>query len=159
MTILITEEGRYLAEGEAPEVGRRYSLEDAISGTSAQNRLFHALITEYWKSGVHPTHGGEPWETIRNVVKRDLGAGFERFKYPVIVDGHAEIMDAKSFDDVPEESKPYCQGVLKSWTNYTKKQRKTTIDNLIQEMISVWVDTPKFNKILEELEREKRHNA
>ena len=38
---------------EKPEPGMVYQLEDTAEGTGPQNRAFHALVQEYWRSGCH----------------------------------------------------------------------------------------------------------
>ena len=53
MIIQITPDGYIHLSGDAPEVGRKYALEDATDGTQAQNRAFHALVQEYFTSGCH----------------------------------------------------------------------------------------------------------
>jgi hypothetical protein len=41
---------------------------------------------------------------------------------------------------------------LKSWSDYTKKERQLTIDNIINEMFLVGVKTNRFNEILQGME-------
>jgi hypothetical protein len=41
---------------------------------------------------------------------------------------------------------------LKSWADYSKKERQMTIDNLISEMFQAQVQTKKFYEILKGLE-------
>jgi hypothetical protein len=45
MIIQITPDGYILLSGDAPEVGRKYSLEDAEDGTLQQSRAFHTLTS------------------------------------------------------------------------------------------------------------------
>lgn len=148
MVILITEDG-YTAEGKQPEVGKRYYLTDAESGTEAQNKAFHALIGEYWKSGAH-SYNADSFEHFRDLIKLNLGAGAECFVFAT-PDG---IQRAKTLDEVPEEYRTakYCMTKLKSWARYTKKERRETIDRLIAEMHQVGVNTKKFHEILEGME-------
>lgn len=46
-------------------------------------------------------------------------------------------------------------GRLKSWTDYTLRQRRDFIDALIAEMNQAGVNTPKYFEILSGMEREK----
>ena len=134
------------------EVGRTYDIEDATRGTSAQNRLFHALISEYYKSGLHDCDGS--WQDLRNQIKRSLGAGFESYVYADIEDGKPRICQANNYEDIPlkvrldKDKKLLIRGRLKSWSDYTKKERKTTIDNLKNEMLNKGVNSKKFDEII-----------
>ena len=69
----------YFSELPAPEVGKDYLFEDATEGTTAQRKTREALIKAYWKSGVHPTHGGDGYGIFRDHLKKDLGEGFCKF--------------------------------------------------------------------------------
>ena len=51
--ILPNEEYMVISEKDRPTIGRSYFLEDAETGTGKQNRAFHGLIQEYWKSRQH----------------------------------------------------------------------------------------------------------
>lgn len=177
MKITITETdgsgGRFLVDSkDAPEIGRSYYMEDATSGTGAQNRAFHALVQEYWKSGLHPKYGGDPFDQFRDSLKRDLGEGFEKYVYADIeqveVDtfqpSHEErykpvIKEVKTYEEIPEEIRNdptgRIMGRLKSWTAYTLKQRRRLIDNLIDDMVAAGVDSKKFQEILEGMNDEK----
>ncbi|HPB99956.1 MAG TPA: hypothetical protein PKW66_28810 [Polyangiaceae bacterium] len=164
MIITITAPGEYMADTQdEPEVGRRYQLEDATSGTGAQNRAFHALLWEYYKTRLWSYQGsgynsGVTFDEFRNMIKRKLGAGFESFVYAEIVDGRPVIRDAKAYAEIPEtvrrdpHLKELVRGRLKSWADYTKRERRTTMDALITEMIEVGVNTPHFREIMEGME-------
>jgi len=41
---------------------------------------------------------------------------------------------------------------LKSWADYTKKERQMTIDNIIHEMMLVGINEPHFEEILRGME-------
>ena len=164
MMILITAPGEYLLQTKTePIVGRVYSLEDQTRGTAAQNNAFHALISEYYNSGAWSYQGacyttGATYDEFRNLIKRNLGAGFEAFVYIDYVDNKAIICDAKTIQDIPEsvrrdpDRKSLIRGRLKSWADYTKKERRETMDKLIAEMHQVGVNTPKFQEILQGME-------
>lgn len=159
MTIQVTAPGEFLTSSkDTPQVGSSYLLEDATSGSNAQNRAFHALLTEYWRSGLH-SYPAKSFEEFRNCIKRSLGAGFEAFVYAEIVNGKPVIKDAATYDEIPEhirhdpDLKQLVRGRLKSWADYSKKERMETLDRLIAEMHEAGVKTKKFFEILEGMER------
>jgi hypothetical protein len=148
--VLIDAEDRFtVVAGRAPAVGRHYVLEEADSATSEQNRAFHALVQEYFTSGAY-SWPVESLDDLRDMVKRDLGAGFERFVY---WDGE-RLVDAKSYEEIPVEVRKdknlrdLCRGRLKSWSDYTKSERTKTIDLLIAEMRTAGVNSRRFDEIL-----------
>lgn len=158
MKITITPDG-YLCNGpEYPVVGRSYNLEDAATGTDAQNRAFHALIGEYWRSGQH-SYIAKNYDDFRNQIKRKLGAGFEAYVYVVIEAGKPIIRDAKLYADIPAEVRAdpeyrsLIRGRLKSWGDYTLKERRETMDKLISEMIQAGVNSAKFAEIMNGMEK------
>ncbi len=145
-------------EGELPEVGAYYFLESAINGTSAQNKVFHALTMEYFKSGQH-SYDCIKYADFKNMIKRHLGEGFECIKYAIVElkeNGtyKPKFKEAKCYDDIPVEVrtdpdyKDFIEGKLKSWSDYTKRQRQKTIDALIDEMLQAGINTKKFEEIL-----------
>lgn len=151
MLITIVSGGEYMvASKDAPKPGRTYSLEDAESGTAAQNKAFHALVSEYWKSGSH-SYPAKSLKEFRELIKRDLGAGFESFVYA----SPGGVVKVKSRDEIPPEynNKKYTMGRLKSWSDYTKNERRETMDKLISEMHQAGVNTPHFFEILDGFER------
>ncbi len=161
-----------IKSGDLPEVGGMYYLECAKSGTQEQNKLFHALVLEYFKSGMH-SYDISSFEELKNCIKKTLGAGFEAFVYVAmekyLYEGYGKkeeqgerpiIKDAKTYKDIPKyiredpELKKQARGRLKSWSKYSKKERTSTIDNLITEMIEAGVNTKKFEEIIKEIESE-----
>ena len=161
MKILITGPGTFIEQStDAPEVGRPYLLEDAHHGTGAQNKAFHALVGEYWKSGLHPKLGGQPYDEFRDRIKLTLGAGFEAYVYAVIDEFKPKIYQVNSWEEIPEEVRndpqyrDMIRGKLKSWSDYTKRERKKTIDNLIDDMVAAGVNSEKFHEILEGMKDE-----
>ena len=160
MIITITEPGKYFpATNDKPEIGRSYQLEDAESGTGAQNRAFHSLLGVYYSSRAWSYEGsgydlGATYDEFRNLVKRKLGAGFERFIY---VDPNEElpvIHDAAALADIPPHvPRNLIRGRLKSWSDYSKRERRDTMDRLIAEMMEVGVQSKKFFEILEGMEK------
>lgn len=142
------------------EPGIEYNIEEATEGTAAQNKTFHPLCNEYYKSGLHSFVGD--LKTFRDYIKKDLGEGFESYVYAIIEAGKPIVVKVDSYEEIPIEVrkdadyKKMIRGKLKSWADYTKKQRRETIDLLISEMLQMGVDTKKFREIMEGLERENR---
>jgi hypothetical protein len=169
VTEISASSGRFsIDEGDPPDVGQKYVLEDAANATSAQNRAFHALLMVYWKSGAWSYEGsgyrpGMTYTEFRDHVKRYLGAGFESYFVAELVEvipGHKDIRVNvyASWKKVPKHVRDdpnkgnYCRGRLKSWSDYTKKERRLTLDRLITEMHQVGVNGPDFDRILKGME-------
>lgn len=162
MKILITESGYMVESKDSPVIGKRYNLEDAVNGTAAQNKAFHALLQEYFKSGMH-SYNVDNFVDFKNQIKRHIGTGFESFIYvdikkPVMgleTLDRPVIRDAKKYEDIPEairkdeHMKELIRGRLKSWSDYSKAERQKTLDLLIAEMTEAGVNSKKFGEILE----------
>ncbi len=166
MKIQILPNEEYLTESkDCPTIGRSYFLEDAETGTGKQNRAFHGLIQEYWKSRQH-SYKVDSFNDFRNQIKRSLGQGFESYVYSELIAEvindevvyRSRICGAKKFMEIPDyiredpHMKEMIRGKLKSWADYTKKQRINCIDNLITEMDEAGVNTKKYNEIREGME-------
>lgn len=154
--ILITAPGVYT--GEELEPGRYYNVEPAFDGTSAQNRAFHALLSEYWRSGCHSYAAGS-FDQFKDFIKRDLGAGFDSYVCIIRREHGYSWAEYKSREEIDQDivardsdGRPMIRGKLKSWSDYTKSQRRNTIDNLIAEMHQAGVNTKKFHEILQGME-------
>ena len=156
MTVIqITPDGYLVLSGDAPEQGRKYALEDATDGTPQQNRAFHPLVMEFFRSGLH-SYTCSSWQELKDFIKRDMGAGFEKF-FVSTPDGARKT---KTYEEAVElmksygitDFKKYCFGDLKSWSKYTKKQRRETMDLLISTMIQAGVNSKKFHEILDGME-------
>jgi hypothetical protein len=164
MRILITASNEFTVLDNDAElkIGAYYDCEPAESGTLQQGRAWHALVAEYWKSGSH-SYTAKSFLEFRDFIKRDLGAGFE--SYVCVVEDQAGIrwMEVKHLQDISpkikiatdRDGKRMIKGKLKSWSDYTKKERREAIDLLIAEMIQAQVQTPKFFEILRGLEQVK----
>jgi len=137
MKIFITAPGEFT--GAMLKTGCYYFAEPAEEGTNSQNRLFHALVQEYWASGCH-SYRARNFEHFRALVKLYLGAGMEKFTNLINADG----------TPCPEGRMDYR---LKSWTDYSKKERQMTIDNLMGEMLQAGVNSLHFEEILQGMER------
>lgn len=145
MRILITPGGGFVhISGQAPEEGKTYLLEDATNGSLAQGKAWHALLQEYWRSGQH-SYRADSFLGFRDMIKRDLGAGFESYVYA----DDSGMHKVKHLDDVPDHVKQsHVMGKLKSWARYTKKERMAAIDALVAEMHQAGVSSQKFDEIL-----------
>ena len=133
MKILITGPGEFT--GAKLKVAQYYNVELADEGTDAQNKTFHALLQCYWSSGCH-SYEARSFTHFRALIKLYLGAGTEKF------------WNLSNEDGTPNpKGRPDYQ--LKSWADYTKKERQLTIDNLINEMFQVGVNNSRFNEILQ----------
>lgn len=144
MIIQITPDGYIHLSGDAPELGRKYALEDATDGTPQQNRAFHPLVMEFFKSGCH-SYTCANWQELKDIIKRDMGAGFESYVYA----DEAGMHEVKTREEIPAGTpKTHIRGKLKSWSKYTKKQRRETMDLLISTMIQAGVNSKKFHEIL-----------
>jgi hypothetical protein len=147
MKILITAPNVF--SGDKLKVGCYYNVEPAAEGTDAQNKTFHALLQCYWTSGCH-SYEARSFEHFKALIKLYLGAGMEKFYNLVNLDG---TPCPKGRSD--------CR--LKSWADYSKKERQMTIDNLISEMMQVGVNDKHFEEILQGMEdqsikRQKENN-
>lgn len=172
MKILITEPGRFIEQSkESPEVGRAYTLEDATSGTAAQNRAFHSLLTAFWiwmlKTDTYQFENDgivydlrTPSQTdFKDFFKYKYGAGFSWVEY---VDDNYRMVRVPSQEDVPEYvikdfnsgNRRRVKGVLKSWADYTKKERKDALDILIHIIAISGCTDKKVMEIISGMDRE-----
>lgn len=149
--------------GEMPIPAGTYILEEYSEGTQAQNKAFHALVQEYWRSGMH-SYNANSFLEFRDMIKRSLGSGFESFAYADVIavelpDGTVEYKPelnvVTDYSMIPEhirknpDMKHMIRGRLKSWSDYTKRERKETLDRLISEMHQSGVNSKKFDEIIQ----------
>jgi len=127
MQIVVTAPGRH--EGDGLRVGARYNVEPADEGSDAQNRAFRALCYEYWASGCFSCCASTPAD-LKKAIKYYHGAGLW---WALDGDG-CETLE------------------LKSWGDYTLRERMKTIDGLVKEMHMAGVDSAKFREILRGME-------
>jgi hypothetical protein len=120
--------------GDDLPVGEMYEVKPCEDGTERQNRAWHALLQEYFVSGCH-SYDAKNFLHFRELIKLYLGAGVE--VYYNLVDDYGKILN-----------EPVKRYRVKSWSRYTKRERKESIDRLIAEMIQAGVDSKKFNEIL-----------
>ena len=155
MKVLVEDEGRFtVVAGKAPAVGRHYVMEEAETATAEQSKAFHALVQEFYRTGLH-SYDVASFEEFRNLIKRDLGAGFEAFLYAYLDDdGNVQQRKVASYAEVPAEIRKservgqMVYGKLKSWADYTKRERTETIDRLISAMNQAGVNSPKYGEII-----------
>jgi hypothetical protein len=102
-------------------------------------------VAEYWKSGAHSYHARN-FLHFREIIKYNLGAGTE--KYYSLVDDNGTLRE-----------KPVIRWRVKSWSDYTKKERTEVIDRLIAEMLQADVQSAKFYEILLGMETDKGKQA
>jgi hypothetical protein len=155
MLIEITPDG-YLARSEdKPIVGRVYQLVPADDPTELQRPTFFALAQEFFASNAD-SYKIKSFKRFYDLIKRDLGAGFESFIY-VDPKSPTEIHDVKRKEDIPAHI-PYSlkRGKLKSLTDYTKKEWSEAIDRLCSAMDRAGVDTPKYREIRKGMEERQR---
>ena len=92
-----------------------------------QNKLFHALITEYYISGLHSC---DSWQALKNQMKYQFGEGF--IQTLTLADGEK-------------------YGILKSLADYSMSELSRLTDNVIADMIQAGVNSKKFDEILKEI--------
>jgi hypothetical protein len=155
--ILVTGNGTYISQNETGGliIGAYYDCEPADSPTNKQNAAFHALCQTFWTSGLH-SYPAKSFKEFREYIKRDLGAGAEYYVY-VKKDS---LLKGKSKDKeeaireaaIDRDGHPVVWMKLKSWADYTKRERTETIDRLIATMHQAGVQTKKFYEILTGME-------
>ena len=79
-------------------------------GTEDQNRAMHALLTAYYVTGMHSAPEGYTLEAFKIYMKLRFGP-----VYQIEIDGH----------DVR---------VPKSWSDYSREERRDFIDGMISEI-------------------------
>jgi hypothetical protein len=159
MTITITEPGQYISTSkDEPEVGLSYRLEDNTRGSGAQGRAFHALLEVYYLSGAWSYQGGgyqagATLSEFRELVKKHLGPPMDQFVYATIDDGRPVIHGPCKWREIPEEirgdplRREYVRGRLKSFADYTKRERMDIITKLMAEMDTLGVHSAKYDEI------------
>ena len=135
MIIEILNSNEYIGRNIKPG---KYEIILQETPTEKQNAAFHALLQCYWASGAH-SYNARNFSHFRALIKLYLGVGMELFYNVINEDGTL----------CPGGRKDYR---LKSWADYTKKERKETIDRLISEMIQAGINSRKFDEILQGLE-------
>jgi hypothetical protein len=155
MSILITGDGTFT--GEKLTIGACYDCEPADTGTLAQGRAFHSLLQCFWASGLH-SYPAKSFEEFREYVKRDLGAGAEYYVYvkkDSLLKGKTKDRDEAVREAARDkDGRPAAWMKLKSWADYTKKERRAAIDNLVSGMLQAGVNGRHFEEILQGMEEQ-----
>jgi len=143
MRILVTRPNVFT--GDDLVVGEVYDVIPVDDGTDRQTRAFHALLQEYWRSGCH-SYDAKSFEHFRELIKLYLGVGAEKYYSLVHDDGRPAL-------------NPIISWRIKSWSRYSKKERKEAIDRLIAEMETVGVQSKKFYEILQGMENKQEEKT
>ena len=109
-------------------------------GTDQQNRAFHALLGEYWKSGLSSY---ESYDDMKDTIKLRI-AGADGY---IFID-NGKVRHAKSLDEVKGR---YAE-VPKSWSDFTLEQRRDAIDEVIREATVAGINSKKWGEILQGME-------
>jgi hypothetical protein len=109
-------------------------------GTDQQNRAFHALLGEYWKSGLSSY---ESYDDMKDTIKLRI-AGADEY---IFID-NGKVRHVKSLDDVNGR---YAE-VPKSWADFTLEQRRDAIDEVIREATVAGINSKKWGEILQGME-------
>ena len=109
-------------------------------GTDQQNRAFHALLGEYWKSGLSSY---ESYDDMKDTIKLRI-AGADEY---IFID-NGKVRHAKSLDEVKGR---YAE-VPKSWADFTLEQRRDAIDEVIREATMAGINSKKWGEILQGME-------
>lgn len=134
---IIDERGiKYLVSG-APDhfnVGDKLKVQtEEDEGTDKQNKLFHKLLHEIYKSRAwsfaglsEVEHEGMSWLHFRDIVKMEFGEGADYYVYQ---DHFGHIKYDKKRPN-PQICKA-CFAVPISWSKYTKEQRRMCIERVL----------------------------
>lgn len=148
-----------IIEGK-PKLAAVYELVEYNAQTDQQRKLFNPLVRLYYNSGCY-SYPASNWLELRDQIKKNLGAGFERYEY---VNDKFQIKRVNILKDIPKYvwkdfragNDQRIKGVLKSMADYTRKEMITACDSLIREMLSNDVhhtsQAKKFNDILDEID-------
>jgi hypothetical protein len=121
--------------------------------SNRQNRLFHALLNIFFKSGCF-SHNIGTVDELKDYYKYHVGM----IDYYHYFNGKT-IVRAKTEKEIPTHihRQNACRIVLKSWAKASKKEAKNAIELLIAEMLQSGVGSTsygkKFDEILTELEK------
>ena len=112
-------------------------------GTDEQNRAFHALIGEFWSSGLSSY---ESYEDLKDSIKLKV-AGPDEFIF--IKDG--KVRRSKTLEGVEGR---YAE-VPKSWADFTRDERKEAIDWVIKEAQMAGINSKKWDEIIKGMMEDK----
>jgi len=111
-------------------------------GTDSQNKAFHALLNEYYISGLHSYAS---YEDMRDSFKLKAGGAKE---YIYLENGKQHT--CKQFDDIPKG----CQhiGIPKSWLDLIREERTMAIKLLIAEGYEAGMNSAHWEEIISGME-------
>ena len=112
-------------------------------GTDSQNRAFHALLGEFWSSGLSSY---ESYEDLKDSIKLKV-AGPDEFIF--IKDG--KVRRSKTLEGVEGR---YAE-VPKSWADFTRDERKEAIDWVIKEANLAGINSKKWDEIIKGMMEDK----
>ena len=113
------------------------------NGTDAQNRTFHALLNEFYISGLHSY---KSYEDMRDNFKL-RGGGAKEYLYILLENGFYRQHTCKLLDDIPNGC-VWCK-IPKSWTEFTREERTITIQLLITEGNEAGMNSNHWDEIIE----------
>jgi len=105
-------------------------------GTDQQNRAFHSLLGEYWRSGLSSY---ESYDDMRDSFKLRVAGADE---YIFIEDG--KVRHVPNLEQVRGR---YAE-VPKSWADFSLDQRKEAIDMVIAEAVMAGINTKHWDEII-----------
>ena len=111
-------------------------------GTDAQNRTFHALLTEFYISNLHSY---VCYEDMRDDFKI-RAAGAKEYLYMTIENGRYRQHTCKDIIDIPKNC-TWCK-IPKSWTEFTKEERNLAINLVITEGLNLGVSSDRWFEII-----------
>lgn len=111
-------------------------------GTDQQNRAFHSLLGEYWRSGLSSY---ESYDDMRDSFKLRVAGADE---YIFIEDG--KVRHVPNLEQVRGR---YAE-VPKSWADFTLEQRRDAIDEVIREATMAGVNSRKWDEIITGMQEE-----
>jgi hypothetical protein len=138
-----------------------YELTEIDEQTDLQRKLFHPLVKLYYESNCHNRKVSN-WHELREDIKLRLGAGYETIRFTTSDYAILEI-PYKDKENIPKDViEDYKKGnharvqlILKSMSDYTKKEYREITGSLINEMLQNGVlgtsQEKKFNEILDEI--------
>ena len=115
-------------------------------GTDAQNRTFHALLTEIYISGLHSF---KCYEDMRDYFKLK-GAGAKDYLYIEIENGRMKQHTVKFLEDIPRDC-VWCKNP-KSWIDCNSDERNLTIKYVLAYGYEIGMNSKKWNEIIEGME-------
>ena len=105
-------------------------------GSDAQNRAFHSLLGEFWRSGLSSY---ESYDDMRDSFKLRVAGADE---YIFIEDG--KVRHVPNLEQVRGR---YAE-VPKSWADFSLDQRKEAIDMVIAEAVMAGINTKHWDEII-----------